>query len=142
MRPYILSQTSPTLEPLLERTRIIVDGIPNRVLDAKNKPIEISCHHVARVVAALEPKVKVIDGHILNGYNHSWLATPDPFFIIDPYPPVAYPGPWLIYMGALSPWKKIYNPERKPFMITDDFIDEAERILEAYTAARDFLVMP
>lgn len=114
MQPHIADEIPPNITLLHARVKYVIAAIPDRIIGPNGQPILVSCHHVARVVSARVQELDCVDGMFAVGYEHSWLQTPDPGFIIDPYPIGVYSAPLLISLASLSPWKRLYDAERKP----------------------------
>ena len=137
MRPFIATEVPASVLSLLDRTRGVIATIPDDLVGRDGKPIQISCHHVAHVVEAILPNLRCVDGFFAKGYEHSWLATRDPDYIIDPYPIGALPAPMLLCMTRFSPWAALYDASRQPAAVqTPEFPREVAAILLARQPAR------
>lgn len=147
MRPYV----PPLVDSKLIRTFNSVKELVEFIVSFSERPYQTddgrsftpSSHHLAHVVAIEIPGLSVVDGHFMDSYAHSWLATEEPDFIIDVYPQAAYPGPWIVCVEGPSPWRKAYSAERKPEAVDKpDFEQEVRMIYDRFRGAHAFLSMP
>jgi hypothetical protein len=73
-------------------------------------PDDWDCHQVCEMIATLIPGLIHERGYFVSkGMSHSWLRFPDQPVIFDVYP-WATNVPFLVYVGGMSPWKKLYVP--------------------------------
>lgn len=143
MQPHIHSKVNSGLLQTLNEVRRYVDDIPDNIIGPDGQ-IKLTCHHVATAVACHVPTLKVVHGYFDSACEHAWLETTDQDWIIDPYPPLMLGGPVLVYMSSaqFSPWRRIYDAERKPALNIPHFREEVAAILEAVERKRMFLFMP
>lgn len=110
MKPYAETELSAGEQVLLAEVRTIVAAMPEDVGGEE----ELSCHLLAHGIGrAFE--LKVVDGEILRGYDHSWIMTPEGN-ILDTYPVYTASGPIILLMKGLSPWKQIYHEDEVDYI--------------------------
>ncbi len=79
----------------------------NLEMDEDGKQIVLSCHILARAVARVFSCLRVVDGHFIGGYDHSWVETRSGH-VIDLYPVAMIGGPIMILGGHASPKETMY----------------------------------
>lgn len=86
---------------------------------ADNDPNKITCHILARLVAARVPGTKCIDGHFVGGWRHSWVKLPSRN-ILDVYP-IAASNPFIVVgqnnNRIFQPWAKFYIENKLDFTL-------------------------
>lgn len=110
MKPYVLTDVPKEDRRLFRRVRQVVRKLPDVDLgrDRRGEPVLVSCHMVARALAANFP-VACKDGYFGEGCaTHSWLLTENDL-VIDPYPWAMLGGPVLVHTGGMSPWRPLYR---------------------------------
>lgn len=133
MKSFTEKLVPPEILRLFQETQRIVAAVPDAVFDEDGKEVLISCHHLARIVEHYVPELRCIDGYFIKGYEHSWLATPHPQFLFDPYPVALHPGPLLVATKFGSPWHKMYLTERAPSAITKPTFERTYQLVLAAT---------
>ncbi len=96
------------------RTAITAMKDPDLGWNEDGNRITLSCHMLARAVAAVFG-LRVCDGYFSNElYDHSWVLTPQGQ-IIDTYPIGGIGGPIMFDNGRYSPCSRLYteHPARK-----------------------------
>ncbi len=87
MKPYALSIIEPEDVGTYSRVSSIVSNIPELTFlgeDNRGRPVVLSCHILARACSKFFG-LKLVDGHFIPNFQHSWLETSNRH-VIDVYP--------------------------------------------------------
>lgn len=144
MQPHISSQADKATLELLKGIRAYVEEIPEHIELKSGQLVKFTSHNLVQALAH-QFRLQAVHGYFDSACEHAWLQTPNPDFIIDPYPPLVLGGPVLVYVStaAMSPWCRIYDSERRPTALDKaGLLDEVNAILEATERKRMFLAIP
>jgi hypothetical protein len=125
---------------LFRKIRGVVEAMPDVDLgeDGRGKKIEVSCHMLARAIAAYFP-VECADGYFTpNQWPHSWLLT-SRGNLIDVYPWAAVGGPVLLVGRALCPWRGLFRAAELDVVYEAGFSENVLKVTEAVRAAMQTL---
>jgi hypothetical protein len=121
---------------LFERVRAAVVAMLNVDLghDARGAPALVSCHVVARAVAAVFPGLRVESGRFARAWEHSWCVVEGTRWIVDVYP-VGLLGEPVLADGSCDPWAGFYTSgELRP--MSPAFDTHVARVASALRSAR------
>lgn len=110
MKPFVTRDVPRDAQALFMRIRRTVQRLPDVRLgpDRRGEELPVSCHMLCRALAAHYPAT-CRDGYFGEGAaTHSWLEIA-PLIYVDPYPWAMLGGPVLVYVGGLSPWRRLYR---------------------------------
>lgn len=110
MTPYATRHIPKESLLLFEKIRTAITTMkdPDLELDEDGEQITLSCHMLARAVAAVFG-LRACDGYFSNElYGHSWVRTPQGQ-IIDTYPIGTIGGPIMFSNDQLSPFPRLYR---------------------------------
>ncbi len=140
MKPYACKLVNQEDQKLFANIQKVIWEMPevNLGLDARNIPVLVSCHMLARAIARFFP-VTVHDGHFVYGpYRHSWVTTKTA--LIDVYPIAMIGGPILLDKTTSNPLLRQYvdeglqdatfNENEKFFSYVDKVADAVERTIK------------
>lgn len=145
MPAYLLEtvlRESPRTYQQFETTRRIIACMWTLHDQSKQRP-HPTCHHVARLVHAIEPSLTVVDGYFHRGFEHSWLTGASNKYVIDPYPAMTINGPLLVDVSTLAPSAGDYDSTHTPrAILRPTFEEEVLDLLQWYKRASAFIPLP
>jgi hypothetical protein len=113
MTPVVLEMTSKRDQRVFAVVERLVNKLPDIDLgkDEIGRPVVLTCHILAIALGLVIPLCKVVHGHYLRFYQHSWLLGPDSN-VIDPYPVGILGGPIMVAndQTPLLPGLRMYFP--------------------------------
>ncbi len=118
MKPGVWNDISKRDRELFAVIEEKVNRFPERVRlwnDKRGRPIELSCHILARAFANVFDELTFVDGRWSSmRFEHSWLVTQD-YGLIDVYPVGTMGGPLLLWDHPTCRVRpaKIYVPDRR-----------------------------